>query len=159
MSIPSRYVQNSRLAIVSNPGFSELISGVRIQKHPLILPGVAFPNSASSLLLLTGKGLMPLSSLSFSCSAFFGGYPECVRFRFLGVATRKLPTPACVIRTCRAFHPIGHVWLWSESRGGIWKSLSFLTRFESNGFADFHDKVFPARPHSRVQVHEIESED
>ena len=37
--------------------------------------------------------------------------------------------------------------------------MSFLTRFESNGFADSHDKVLPARPHSRVQVHEIESED
>ena len=75
-SSPSRYVQNSRLAIVSSPDFSELISGGRIQKHPLIRPGLVFPYSAPSLLLLTGKGLTPLSSLSFSCSAFVQRIPE-----------------------------------------------------------------------------------
>lgn len=32
--------------------------------------------------------------------------------------------------------------------------------FESNGSAELHDRVFPARPHSRrLAVHEIESED
>ena len=78
----------------------------------------------------------------------------------MDVATLRLPTPACVIRTCRAFHPIGHVRLWFESRRGICsEKFSPLTRFESNGFADFHGKVFPARPNSRVHVHEIESED
>lgn len=40
------------------------------------------------------------------------------------------------------------------------KTVSLRTRFESNGSADFHVRVFPARPHSRrVQVHEIESKD
>jgi hypothetical protein len=99
--------------------------------------------------------------LSFSWSAFFGRTPERVRFRLVGVATARLPTPACVNRTCRALHPIGHVWLWSESRRGICDApCSPLTRFESNGSADFHVRVFPARPHSRThQVHEIESED
>ena len=149
-SSPSRYVQNFRLAIVSSPGFSALISGVRIQKRPLTHPDLVFPDSASSLLLLTGKGLTPLSSLSFSWSAFFGRTPEVVFSRLIGVATVRLPTPACVIRTCRAFHPIGHVWLWSESRRGICNApCSLLTRFESNGSADFHVRVFPARPHSR----------
>ena len=37
----------------------KLISGGRIQKHPLIPPGLVFPDSAPSLLRLTGKGLRP----------------------------------------------------------------------------------------------------
>ena len=60
------------------------------------------------------------------------------------------PPPSCVIRTCRALHPIGHVWLWSESRRGICSVLCLpLTRFESNGSVALHDRVFVARPHSR----------
>jgi hypothetical protein len=84
-----------------------------------IRPGQAFADSAPSLLWFTGKGLMPLSSLSFSRSAFVGRTPEVVSLRLVSVATTRLPTPACVKRTCRAFHPNGHVWLWSESRRGI----------------------------------------
>ena len=38
---------------------------------------------------------------------FFGGYPEDVTLRRIGVATVRLPTPARVARTSRALHPIG----------------------------------------------------
>ena len=44
--------------------------GLEYRSCSLIRPGWTFPDSAPSLLLLTGKGLMPLSSLSFSRSAF-----------------------------------------------------------------------------------------
>ena len=46
------------------------ISGARIQKLLPYPSWLVFPDSAPSLLRLTGKGLMPLSSLSFSRSAF-----------------------------------------------------------------------------------------
>src|SRR5437870_314669 len=67
-----------------------------------------FPDSAPSLLRLTGKGLMPLSSLSFSCFAF------SANTRMLSASGWSvLPPPdsrrqCCVTRTCRALHPIGH---------------------------------------------------
>ncbi len=108
---------------------------------------------------IIGGAITPLSSLSFSWSAFTGRTPERVRFRLIGVTTVRLPTPARVNRT-RALHPFGHVWLWSDSRRGIWKLLNFLTHFESNGSVELHDRVFPARPHSRrIEVHEIEFQD
>jgi len=44
---------------------------------------------------------------------FFGGTPEGVSFRLVCVATARLPTPAHVKRTLRAFHPIG---LWALVR-------------------------------------------
>jgi len=68
-SMLTRYVQGSRLAIVSS-ALQAPISGERIQKRPLTLSGRVFADSAPSLLSFTGKGLMPLSSLSFSRSAF-----------------------------------------------------------------------------------------
>lgn len=42
--------------------------------------------------------------------------------------------------------------------GGICNKSDLLrTYFESNCFAELHDKVFPARPHSRrAKVHETE---
>jgi len=68
-SMLTRYVQGSRLAIVSS-ALQAPISGERIQKRPLTLSGRVFADSAPSLLSFTGKGLTPLSSLSFSRSAF-----------------------------------------------------------------------------------------
>lgn len=56
--------------MISSPCLSGLISRARIQKLPPTYPGQVVPDSAPSLLRLTGKGLMPLSSLSFSCSVF-----------------------------------------------------------------------------------------
>ena len=45
--------------------------------------------------------------------------------------------------------------------GGIWKSLSFRTRFESDGSVELHNRVCPARPYSRTtpRGYEIESGD
>ena len=53
-----------------SPSRGTPISGGRIQKRPLTHPGRALADSASSLLRLTGKGLTPRSSLSFSRSVF-----------------------------------------------------------------------------------------
>lgn len=52
--------------------FLDLISGDRIQKLPLTCFRMDFPCPAPSPLELTGKGLSPLSSLSFS-RPHFGG--------------------------------------------------------------------------------------
>ena len=68
-----------------------LISGGRIQKLLLTHPGQAFPDLAPSLLRLTGKGLMPLSSLSCSRSAFESGYPEVVSLRLTRCCHREAP--------------------------------------------------------------------
>jgi hypothetical protein len=68
-SMLTRYVRSSRSAIVSG-ALEAPISGERIQKRPLTRSGRDFTHSAPSLLSFTGKGLMPLSSLSFSRSAF-----------------------------------------------------------------------------------------
>ena len=68
-SMLTRYVRSSRSAIVSGPAPAEPISGERIQKRPLTRSGRDFTDSAPSLLSFTGKGLTPLSSLSFSRSA------------------------------------------------------------------------------------------
>ena len=69
-SMLTRYVRRSPLAIVSSPTTAGPISGERIQKRPLTRSGRDFTHSAPSLLSFTGKGLTPLSSLSFSRSAF-----------------------------------------------------------------------------------------
>jgi len=68
-SEPARPARGSRPGSVSS-ALGALISGGRIQKLLLTRPGQAFPDSAPSLLPLTGKGLTPLSSLSCSRSAF-----------------------------------------------------------------------------------------
>lgn len=68
-SVPSRDGRGFRLGIVYGPTEGP-ISGARIQKLLPYPSWLVFPDSAPSLLRLTGKGLMPLSSLSFSRSAF-----------------------------------------------------------------------------------------
>lgn len=50
---------------------------------------------------------------------FFGGYPDAVSIRLVGVATARLPTPACVMRTCRAFHPFGPDGFGPHPAGGF----------------------------------------
>ena len=117
-----------------------------------------FPDSAPSLLMLTGKGLLPLSSLSFSCSAFSA---DTRNVSDSGRSVLPLPDSRrqrTLYEPDRAINPDGHVWLWSASRWGICNKSDLLrTRFESNRFAELHDKVFSARPHSRrAKVHEIE---
>jgi hypothetical protein len=92
---------------------------------------------------------MPLSSLSFSWFALFQRIPGTCQIPADRCCHRQTPDASVRYPNLRAFHPIGHVWLWSESRRGIWKLLNFRTRFESNGSAEFHVRVFPARPHSR----------
>ena len=114
-------------------------------------PCQAFPDSATSLLRLTGKGLTPLSSLSFSRSAF-SAEPRRLQFRLLGVTTGRLPTPACVKRTCRALHPIGLAALVRIPQGDLQRNFSLRTRFESDGFAGFHGEAFPVRPSSRINT-------
>ena len=90
----------------------------------------------------------------------FGGYPEVVGLRPVGVATARLPTPANVTRTCRALHPIGLAALVRVPLGDWRRSFSPRTRFESDGSAGLHGRVCPARPHSRTASgHEIESGD
>ena len=109
------------------------------------------------------QGLAPLSSLSFSWSAFlFGKTPEVVTLRLVRVATAKLPTPAALPEPSRALHPIGHVWLWSLSHWRDLKSsLNLRTRFEPDGSAALRGRAFPARPYSRgsPRCYEIESGD
>ena len=94
---------------------------------------------------------------TFRC---LGGYPEGVGLRLLGVATGRLPTPASVLRTCRALHPIGLAAVVRSPLGDLRRSFSPRTRFESDGSADLHGRACPARPHSRTACcHEIESQD
>ena len=159
-SRPAGYVRSSRLGIVSSPFREELISGARIQKLPLTHPGQVFADSAPSLLRLTGKGLTPLSSLSCSRSAVSA---DTRSLSHSGVSV--LPPPGS--RRQRAFHEPVELctrWalrLWSGSRGGIRKSLSFRTRFESDDSAGLHGRACPARPYSRASLrcYEIESGD
>jgi hypothetical protein len=77
----ARYGRGSRPGIVSGP--EGPISRARIQKLSSTHPEQTCPDSAPSLLRLTGKGLRPLSSLSFSRSAFSripgGGQPPAGR--------------------------------------------------------------------------------
>jgi len=111
----------------------------------------ALPTRLTSLLSFTGKGLMPLSSLSCSRSAFLGRTPEVVSLRLIGVATARLPTPARVNRTCRALHPIGLATarLWSGSRRGICRApWARRTRFGQDRPVALQPPACPARPHS-----------
>jgi len=159
-SRPARHVQGSRLAIVSSPDASGLISRARIQKRPSTRPGQAFPDSAPSLLRLTGKGLTPRSSLSCSRSAVWADTRRLSRS-----GSSVLPPGGS--RRQRTFHePVElctrlALRLWSVSRGGIGSApCSLRTRFESNHSAGLHGRAFPVRPHSRTaQCHEIESGD
>jgi len=158
LSEPARHVRGSRLVMVSSPG--GLISGGRIQKHPPTRPGQVFPDSAPSLLPLTGKGLMPLSSLSFSRSAF------CAEPRKVSASGSSVSPPGSSRRQHTLPEPVepctrsALMALVPESRGGIGKSLVFRTRFESHDSAGLHGRAFPARPHSRTaRRHEIESGD
>ena len=128
LSRPARHVRSSRLGTVSDALIAP-ISGSRIQKRFPTHPGPACPDPAPSLLRLTGKGLTPLSSLSFSRSAFLGRTPEVVCLRRVGVATARLPTPAHVNRTCRALHPIG---------------LAALVRIPVGGFETLLARLAPA---------------
>ena len=112
-----RHVRGSRLVMVSS-ATGALISGARIQKRPLTHPEQSFPDSAPSLLRLTGKGFLPLSSLSFSRSAV-SAEPRSLS----GSGKSVLPPPGS--RRQRTFHePVelctrSALRLWSVSRGGI----------------------------------------
>lgn len=123
LSLLNRYVQGSRLAIVSSRPWSGLFRGVEYRSSSPIRPAKLFPIRLRLCCFVTGKGLMPLSSFSFSLRHTFHGRTGGCPIRPVCVATAGLPTPACVKRTLRAFHPIGHCRLWSESRRGIGKSL------------------------------------
>src|SRR5271168_1125070 len=85
---------------------------------------------------------------------FFGGYPDHVMTRLVGVATARLQTPACVNRTCRALHPHGHVWLWSESRRGICDTYR-SPALDKTDLLHFNNRRFPlARIRGRIKTHE-----
>ena len=62
---------------------------------------------------------MPLSQLSCLWFAFLGKTPKVVGLRLVRVTTAKLPAPARVKRTCRAFHPIGHSGFGPNPAGGF----------------------------------------
>lgn len=76
--------------------------------------------SAPPRCLFTGKGFLPLSWLSYSPSVVSTERRTWSKVRFGLSRASKLPTPANVERTSRAFHPIGRLkQLWSEPRRGI----------------------------------------
>ena len=148
----ARYVRGSRPGIVSKP-FLGAASFRRIEYRsfsPTLL--ATFARFGTVSLQTDWQGLAPLSSLSFSRFAFFfGKTPEVVSLRLIRVATAKLPTPAALPEPCGAFHPGGHVRLWSLSRWRDLKSsLKLRTRFEPDGSAGLHGRAVPARPYSRA---------
>ncbi len=85
----------------------------------------------------------------------FDGYPEVVALRRVGVATPRLPTPACVTRTSRALHPNGsaNAELWSMGpAGGLGWQEPIRTRLGPDNSTGLHGGAFPARPHSRTST-------
>lgn len=130
----------------------ELISGARIQKLLPYPSWLAVPDSAPSLLRLTGKGLMPLSSLSCSRSVFWteprgwsisgwsvspqpGSRRQLVLNEPVEPFTRRVPPSGTLVRI---------------PQGDLQGSKPLRTRFEPDGSAGFHGRVFPVRPYSRV---------
>lgn len=149
---PARYVRGSRHGIVSIPHGRDDFGGQNTEAAPLPILVRSFP---VRLRLCCG-------SLARACAPFIvelfavcglGRSPEVVRFRLVGVATARLPTPARVQRTFRALHPIGPVLrdCGPLPAGGFEMLLPSLTRFEPDGSAGLHGGVFPVRPHSRTE--------
>lgn len=143
----------SRPGTVSGfPCWGTPISGGRIQKRPLTHPGRDLADSAPSLLRLTGKGLTPRSSLSFSRSTFYSA--DTRRLSASGGSVlpppgsrrqRALPEPVELFTRLVTIKRDCGPW----SRRGINRApCSRRTRFEPDGSAEFHGRVIPARPHS-----------
>ncbi len=139
---PARYVQSSRLGIVSSPGFSGLISGARIQK---LLPypswsGLSRFGYISAAANWQGLDAPLIVELFTVC--FFGRTPELVSLRLVGIATARLPTPAHVTRTCRAFHPNGHCGFGPRPVGGF-EAIYLAPSLSRTALPDFTTKHFP----------------
>lgn len=80
------------------------ISGSRTQKRSLTHRS-RLSSSAPPRTLFTGKGFMPLSWLSYSPRGVWPRRRTWSKVRFGLLRVSKLPTPAYVERTSRAFHP------------------------------------------------------
>ena len=139
---PVRYVQSSRLGIVSSPGYPGLISRARIQK---LLPypswsGLSRFGSISAAAYWQGLDAPLIVELFTVC--FFGRTPEIVSPRLVGIATARLPTPAHVTRTCRAFHPNGHCGFGPRPVGGF-EVYCLAPTLSQTALPDFTAKHFP----------------
>jgi len=134
-----------------------LISGARIQKRPLTHPRRAFPGSACVSAATVWQGLDAPLIVELFTVCVLGRTPEVVGLRLVGVATARLPTPACVKRTCRALHPIGHHGFGPSPAGGFAVQAP-RTRFGHDRPAASQRQACPARPPSSNH-HGIESGD
>ena len=124
-----------------------MISGARIQKWPLTHPDRAFPGSACVSAATDWQGLDAPLIVELFTVCVLGRTPEVVGLRLVGVATARLPTPACVKRTCRALHPNGHHGFGPSPAGGFAVQAP-LTRFGHDRPAALQRQACPARPHS-----------
>lgn len=152
-----RHVRGFRLVMVSDP-LGDRFQGLEYRSCSLTHPVRRFPDSAPSLLRFTGKGSMPLSSLSFSRSAFSADPRRLSLPRLVGLATARLPTPARVTRTLRALHPIDPKGFGHVSHGGIWKSPSSPALNQTTP-PNCTAEPFPFARIPGCPAHEIESED
>ncbi len=132
-----RYVQGSRRGIVSSTPPRADFRGKNTEAPPLPVLKRFYRFGSVSAAVLLARARAPFIVELFVVR-FFGESPEVVCSRLIGVATVRLPTPACVDRTCGPCTRSA-MWLWSDSRRGIWKLPNFLTHFESNGSAELHD--------------------
>ena len=56
---------------------------------------------------------------------------------------RQTPDASVRLSNLRALHPSGHVWLWSDSRRGIWKLLNLLTHLNQTALPNCTTECFP----------------
>ena len=109
---PIGYVRDSRPGIVSRTSLGADFGGQNTEAASYPSPSDV-ARSAPSPHGLTGKGLTPLSSLSFSRSAFFQRNPGGKSPPASPCHHGKTPDASGVGRTCRALHPDDPEGLWS----------------------------------------------
>ncbi len=93
--------------MVSSPDRSGLISRARIQKLLLYPPWSGVSRFGSVSAAADWQGLDAPFIVELFMFRRLSGYPDVINIRLVSVATARLPTPACVKRTCRVLHPIG----------------------------------------------------
>jgi hypothetical protein len=109
---PTGYVRDSRPGIVSRPSLGADFGDQNTEAVTYPSPSDV-AGSAPSPPGLTGKGLTPLSSLSFSRSAFSQRNPGGKSPPASPCHHGKAPDASGVGRTSRALHPNGPAGLWS----------------------------------------------